>query len=110
MREEEIAKLGEEIYARIREEIEEGHEGEVVLIEVESGDYFVAPTLKEAYEKARKAHPGKLFYARRIGRKPYAVLRLERGFFFINLQCEDYADIHLFTLSCRYSFLIHVRS
>ena len=75
LREEEIARLGEEIYTRIRGEIEEEHEGEVVLIEVESGDYFVAPTLKEAYEKARRAHPGKLFYARRVGRKAYAILR-----------------------------------
>ena len=69
---EELAKLGEEIYERIREEVEEKHKGEVILIEVESGDYFIAPTLAEAYEKASKAHPGKLFYGKRIGRKAYA--------------------------------------
>ena len=71
---EELAKLGEEIYERIREEVEEKHKGEVILIEVESGDYFIAPTLAEAYEKASRAHPGKLFYGKRIGRKAYAKL------------------------------------
>ena len=71
---EEIARLGEAIYERIREQVEEKHRGEVVLIEVESGDYFIAPTLAEAYEKASRAHPGKLFYARRIGRKAYVML------------------------------------
>ena len=68
---EELAKLGEAIYERIKEEVEEEHKGEVILIEVESGDYFIAPTLVEAYEKASKAHPGKLFYGKRIGRKAY---------------------------------------
>ena len=71
---EELAELGEEIYERIREEVEKEHKGEVILIEVESGDYFIAPTLAEAYEKASKAHPGKLFYGKRIGRKAYAKL------------------------------------
>ena len=42
------------------------------MIEVESGDYFIAPTLAEAYEKASRSHPGKLFYGKRIGRKAYA--------------------------------------
>ena len=69
---EELAELGEEIYERIREEVEKEHKGEVILIEVESGDYFIAPTLAEAYEKASRAHPGKLFYGKRIGRKAYA--------------------------------------
>ena len=71
---EELAKLGEEIYERIREEVEKEHKGEVILIEVESGDYFIAPTLAEAYEKASRAHLGKLFYGKRIGRKAYAKL------------------------------------
>jgi len=66
---EEFVRAGEAIYKRIKDELEKEHMGEVVLIEVESGDYFVAPTLAEAYEKASRKYPGRLFYVRHVGRR-----------------------------------------
>ena len=77
LRPEELARLGEARYEEIRERVEKEHPGEVILIEVESGDYFIAPTLSEAFEEAKRKHPDKAFYIKRIGRRTY--LKLYRG-------------------------------
>ncbi|MGQ9628237.1 MAG: hypothetical protein ACUVV0_15205 [Anaerolineae bacterium] len=62
-----LSSRGEEIYERIRERLELEHKGEIVAIEVDSGDYFLGKTVVEAGMKAREKHPDKVFYFIRIG-------------------------------------------
>jgi len=58
---------GKEIYNRIREKLEPEHKGQIVVIEVDSGDYFLGRTVTEATSEARKKHPDKVFYFVRVG-------------------------------------------
>lgn len=44
-----------------------GHEGDVAVIEPESGRYFVDENLTVAMRQARKAFPDKVFYCLRLG-------------------------------------------
>ena len=55
----EIARLGKEIYERdIRSKMEDGHHGEYVAIDVETGDWTIADTDGEALERLRARRPG----------------------------------------------------
>ena len=55
---EEIARLGDEIYERdIRREVEADHHGEVVAIDVDSGDYAVAKNVVTAWERLVSRRP-----------------------------------------------------
>ena len=54
-------------YAQIRHTLEAQHCGEFVMIEVDSGDYFLAETARQALARARAAHPDKAFCLIRIG-------------------------------------------
>ncbi|MDZ7261339.1 MAG: hypothetical protein ONB05_04460 [candidate division KSB1 bacterium] len=67
-----LVEKAKAIYEKIREQLEAEHLGKVVLIEVDSGDYFIGKTGLEAYEQAKKKYPDKLFYGIRIGRRAYA--------------------------------------
>ena len=63
-------KRADQIYeAQIREKLEQGHKGEIVAIEVASGDFFLGRNEIEAYEKAVKKYPDKTFVYKRIGYK-----------------------------------------
>jgi len=44
-----------------------GKQGEVAVIEPESGDYFLGETLTETLREAKKKYPGKIFYSVRVG-------------------------------------------
>jgi hypothetical protein len=61
---EEAEKLYEE---KLRPELESKHKGEIVVIDAESGDYFLGSTLQEANESARKKYPNNVFYAIKVG-------------------------------------------
>lgn len=63
----EIVEKGQRIYEMIKDKLEPEHKGEIVAIETESGDYFLAGRVIEAIEKARKKYPDKLFHVVRIG-------------------------------------------
>jgi len=66
----EIVRRSEEIYAtRLRAVLEPEHIGEFVVIEPESGDYFLGRTLSEAGRAARRSHPDRLNHAMRVGYK-----------------------------------------
>lgn len=41
--------------------------GTIVVIEPETGDYFLGKTLTEAIKKAKEKYPDKIFYSIRIG-------------------------------------------
>jgi hypothetical protein len=62
---------GDAIYKTIEAELLPNHKGEVVAIDVDSGDYFLGKTGIEATDKAREKHPNKIFYLVRIGARAY---------------------------------------
>lgn len=63
----ELVSRGEQIYAALREQLEPRYKGKIVVIDTDTGDYFLGDTLLEADKKARKKYPGKVFYAVKIG-------------------------------------------
>lgn len=65
---EEMARLGDEIYDRdIAPKMGPEDQGKVVVIEVESGDFEVAKDEIIADERLRSRHPDALFWFRRVG-------------------------------------------
>jgi len=65
---EEIGRLGEEIYDRdIRGKVEPDHIGEVIVIDVDSGDYAIADTGLAAADALRKRRPAPNAWAMRVG-------------------------------------------
>jgi len=63
----ELVSKGERIYATLREQLESQYKGKIVVIDTDTGDYFLGDTLLEADKKAREKYPGKVFYAVKIG-------------------------------------------
>lgn len=74
---EELDRLGWARYEAIRDDLEDERHGDYVMIEVDSGDYFLGTTPEEALKKAQAAHPSKAFYLIRIGYK--AAHKLKRS-------------------------------
>lgn len=65
---EEIARRGEELYARaIRSQVETQHAGKVLVVDIETGAYEVDADHLQALRRARARCPGGTFYALRIG-------------------------------------------
>ena len=64
---EELDRLGWARYAKIRSALEPQHHGDYVMLEVDSGEYFVGKTPEEALRQAQAVHPHKVFYLIRIG-------------------------------------------
>ena len=81
-------KLYEE---RLKSELEPEHNGEMLAVDVESGDYFLGRRGIEAYDKAVAKHPGKQFAFLRVGARTHAfrgglLMELVDGFDGINHQ------------------------
>ena len=54
----EIARLGDEIYERdIRKQVEADHDGELLAIDVDSGNWAVGDELLDAVDRLRAQHP-----------------------------------------------------
>lgn len=65
---EELARLGEEIYERdIAPKMGPEDQGKVVVIEVESSDFEVDKDGIAAEDRLRARHPDALFWFRRVG-------------------------------------------
>ena len=65
---EEIARLGDEIYERdIRRQVEATHHGNIVAIDVDSGDYAIAENVVTAWEHLVSRHPDGGFWFVRVG-------------------------------------------
>lgn len=63
-----VTREGEKIYQeKLKSELEPELKGRFVVIEPESGDYFVAADPTQANKKARRKYPDKLFYLKKIG-------------------------------------------
>ncbi len=64
----EIARRGQELYERfVRPNVESGHEGEFVAVDVETGAYEIDATDIAAIERARAKRPDAPLYIVRIG-------------------------------------------
>lgn len=74
---EDTARLGDEIYERdIRRHVEANHHGEVVAIDVDTGDYAIADTALAAADALRERRPAPDVWAVRVG---YPTLRTFGG-------------------------------
>lgn len=73
----EFSEKARERYYQIKSELKEKYSpGDVVLIEPESGDYFVGRTTIEAYKKAKRKYPKKTFFSAQIERLAFQLKRL----------------------------------
>ena len=66
---EEMSRMAWERYAQLKEQLELSHRDEYVMIEVDSGDYFLGKTSNEALRDAQDAYPEKAFFLIRIGHR-----------------------------------------
>lgn len=55
------------IFEKIKEELLPQHKGKMVVIEVDSGDYFMGDTGVDALHKAKKKYPDKIFVLKGLG-------------------------------------------
>lgn len=62
-----IAEGGAKIYERVKQGFEPQENGKFLAIDIDSADTYLGTTSSEAVEKARKAHPNKVFYLVKIG-------------------------------------------
>jgi hypothetical protein len=63
-----LAAQGEKIYdEKLKGILEPEHNGKIVAIEVESGDYFLGNSIVEATEKAKQKYPDRLFHVIKVG-------------------------------------------
>jgi hypothetical protein len=65
---EEIARRGEALYEQgIRQRVEEGNQGKVLMIDINTGDYEIDNDHLAAVRRARARNADALLYALRIG-------------------------------------------
>ncbi|MGQ9631393.1 MAG: hypothetical protein ACUVXI_13940 [bacterium] len=71
-----IAEKGQKIYEeRLKGKLEPEHKGEIVTIEVGTGNYFLGDSVIEAVNRAKEKHPDKIFFIARVGYKAVHVRR-----------------------------------
>lgn len=64
----EIIRIGKQIYQqRLRNQLEEGNEGKILVIDVETGDYELDVDEVQAVQRARAVHPDHAFCMLRVG-------------------------------------------
>jgi hypothetical protein len=64
----EVVRRGEEIYRRdLKDKLEPGNKGKMVVIDIESGDYEMDPEDLEASMRLKKRRPNAVIYGLRIG-------------------------------------------
>lgn len=63
-----VARRAQHLYEQtLRHDLETNHRHSYVAIEPESGEYFLGPTLSNAVQAARIAHPDRISFAIWIG-------------------------------------------
>ena len=77
----EIAAVGRKVYEGIREEMEANHWGELVVIDIHSGDYEVGEykgprSDLELTKRLRERRPGAHTWAELVGKEQYSFARL----------------------------------
>jgi hypothetical protein len=64
-----VARRGRELYERsIRGEVEDGHEGRFLALDVESGDYELGDDALSVSARLRERKPQAVLYLMRVGR------------------------------------------
>lgn len=66
----------DEVYEKLRSELEDKYYGLIVASEPYSGDYFVGKNVIEAGDKGKQKYPDKLFYFIRPG---FRAVHRDRG-------------------------------
>ena len=64
---EEYARRGEELYEKIRPQVEEGNIGKIIAIDIETGDYEIDPKPMTATDRLYARHPDAQPWCGRIG-------------------------------------------
>jgi hypothetical protein len=65
---EEIARRGQEIYDKsLRDKLEPEHKGELLVLNIETGEYEMDKDDRLAFERARNRWPSSVFYFLRVG-------------------------------------------
>lgn len=64
---EEIIQLGEQIYFEKKNDLEQNHYGEFVVIDVDTKDCIINADKTIAIQEAEKKYPDKLFFIAQIG-------------------------------------------
>jgi hypothetical protein len=63
-----IIERGKRIYEeRLARDLEPQHNGKYIVIDVDTGDYELDANRLAASDRAAAKHPGKVFYATRVG-------------------------------------------
>ena len=70
-----VSKKGEEVYQKIKDELEKEHKGKFIIIEPESGEYFIGDDKLNLVKMACKKFPDKIFKMRKIGYRASGFLR-----------------------------------
>jgi len=62
-----LAEKGEELYKRLKDELEPKYKGKIMAIEVDSEDYFIGDSVSDACKKAKEKYPDRIFHFVKIG-------------------------------------------
>lgn len=62
-----VEKKGQEIYEKIKAEVETKYKDKYLTIDVTSGEYFVGDTVEDALIKAKEKYPGRIFHTVKVG-------------------------------------------
>jgi hypothetical protein len=62
-----IANAGEEIYKKLRADLEASHRGEFVAIGIDTKKFYLGANPEEALQTARAAEPNGVFHLIRVG-------------------------------------------
>ncbi len=62
-----VEKKGQEIYEKIKDELEAKYKDKYLTIDVVSGEYFVGDTVEDALIKAKEKYPGRIFHTVKVG-------------------------------------------
>ena len=57
----------EKIFEKLNKDLSPQHKGEIVAIDLDTGEYFLGRTELDAYKKGIKKFPNKKFFFKRIG-------------------------------------------
>ena len=70
---EELARRGQEYYDRVlRADLEPEHNGEFLVLDVESGEYELDASQLAALDRAEAKRPDRVFYILRVGHRTAA--------------------------------------
>ena len=76
MEESELLKRGEAIYAKLLSRILPHYKGQFIVIDAESGEYWIEKSLLSALKEAKAKYPKNIFYSVKIGAREESVTEI----------------------------------